>query len=70
MCSDSSKQVPKLPPEVDPDGADFLGWVGKLIAYESKKTKMKVKIAQDRGFEHLQVDGKHKYAISSLIRLT
>ena len=50
--------------------ADFVGWVGQLQGYEAKKSKMRVKIDGDRGYEHLPVRGASKYAIQSLVRLT
>ena len=56
-------------PEVDPEGRDFLGWVGKIMAYEDKGKKLKVKIKNDRGFERFPVDGSAKYAVSRLTRL-
>ena len=64
-----ASKYPKFP-EVHPDGNEFLGWAGKLVSYESKKKKMKVKICGDRGYESLPVHGSHTYAIESLIRLT
>ena len=48
---------------------DFLGWVGKIISYESKRTKLKVKVYGDQGYEHLPLTGS-KFAISELVRLT
>ena len=54
---------------VDPDGREFLGWVGKIVAYEDKGKKLKVKIKDDRGFEKLPIDGSAKYAVSGLTRL-
>ena len=50
------------------NGAKFLGWVGKIVGYEKKKKKMKVKIKNDRGFESLDLRSG-KYAIASLVRL-
>ena len=52
------------------DRADFVGWVGQLQGYEAKKSKMRVKIKGDQGYEHLPVRGANKYAIQSLVRLT
>ena len=55
--------------EGDPQGREFLGWVGKVVAYEEKGKKLKIKIKNDRGFEKLPVDGSAKYAVSGLTRL-
>ena len=54
----------------DSAGQDgFMGWAGKLIGYESAKSKMKVKIYGDPGFEHLPTKGPGAYALPNLIRL-
>ena len=56
-------------PEVSDTGATFLGWVGKIVGVDKRKKKMKVKIKDDRGFEHLGISSG-KYAIASLVRLS
>ena len=45
------------------------GWAGKLVGYESKNQKMKVKIHGDVGYEHLTIKGTGAYALHSLVRL-
>ena len=48
---------------------DFLGWAGKLIAFECRKSKVKVKVHGDQHYEHLPVKGSSLYAIEKLVRL-
>ena len=55
--------------EVDPQGREFLGWVGKVMADEDKGKKLKIKIKNDHGYEKLPIDGSAKYAVSGLTRL-
>ena len=55
--------------EHDPLNRPFLGWVGKIMSYEDRRKKAKVKIFGDTGYEHLMVKGSSKYAIDSLVRL-
>ena len=46
----------------------FVGWAGKIIAFESSRKKLKIKIYGDAGYEHLDIKSG-KYAVSSLERL-
>ena len=52
-----------------PDAANFLGWVGMIICYEDKRSKVKVKIHGDRGYEHLTIKSAAKYSLDKLTRL-
>ena len=47
----------------------FMGWAGKLLAYEKGKSKMKAKIYSDAAYEHLPIKSSGTYAIHNLIRL-
>ena len=56
---------------IDAKGKEgFMGWAGKLMAYEQRQTKMKVKVMGDKGIEHMSVSGTGPYALANLIRLT
>ena len=57
--------VPKKDGVVHPS---FVGWAGKIMAFENNRRKLKVKIHGDAGYEHLDIKGK-KYAVSTLERL-
>jgi hypothetical protein len=64
-----AKKYPKYAAS-DSAGQDgFMGWAGKLVGYESAKSKMKVKIHGDSGYEHLPTKGSGAYALPNLIRL-
>jgi len=47
----------------------FKGWAGKLMAFEKSQTKMRVKIQNDSGYEHMSVKGTSAYALQNLVRL-
>ena len=62
----------KYPNYAEVDGGSdgrFLGWVGKIVGYEDKGRKLKVKIKNDQGFEHLPIDGSARYTVARLTRL-
>ena len=46
----------------------FMGWVGMILAYENSRTKLKVKIHEDVGLEHLDIKNG-VFAINNLTRL-
>lgn len=48
----------------------FLGWVGKVVAYEKGKKKIKIKIKDDSGYEKLDLKGSSRFALDKLVRLT
>ena len=47
---------------------DFLGWAGKVMAFEDSRRKLKIKIHEDKGLEHLSITSG-KYAVANLQRL-
>ena len=49
--------------------ANFLGWVGKIMGFETRGSKVKVKINGDKGIEHLPVQSG-KFALNNLTRLS
>ena len=56
---------------IDASGRDdFVGWVGKIVGYENKKKKVRIKVLGDQGFERLDVKGSAKFALDKLTRLT
>lgn len=64
-----AKKYPKHA-TIDAAGQEnFMGWAGKVMGYESKNTKVKVKVHGDAGYEHLTVKGTGPYALPNLMRL-
>ena len=48
---------------------DFQGWAAKLVCFEAKRAKLKVKVFGDNGYEHLAVKGSSVYCVEKLVRL-
>ncbi len=55
-------------PAFAPKEPQFVGWAGQIMAYEGNKKKLKIKIYNDYGYEHLPIKNG-KWAVESLERL-
>lgn len=52
-----------------PEGEGFLGWAARVVSYDNKKKKLKLKIKCDTGYEFLPFDSSSKYSLCKLKRL-